>query len=117
MGSRRYDVSKLIDLANSYLEGSDYAKIELSKRIIDGEDLIEILDDNNLMKEHRKTKVYYEEKCEECDKLTEENTKLKKDYETLKEEYNKNITADIEKLIEGKEGVIADKIRKILKED
>ena len=121
--SLRYDVLKLEKLIRSYVnsEGNSSAKIELSNMIIDGEELTDVLDNLELetekeIEENRKLKVFYEEKCDEYIKLEENHKKLEENYKELEKEYHKNITEDIEKLIQGKKGPFIDKIRDILDE-
>ena len=121
--SSRYNVLQLGKLIRDHVnsERDSIAKTELSKMVIEGEDLIDTLDNLGFeteeeMKEYEKAKSDYEEKCQEYTKLEEEHEELKKRYEKLEEAYNKNLTQDIEKLIGGKEGPFIDKLRKILDE-
>ncbi len=119
--SRRHGVLKLEELIRNYinLEDNSIAKAELTNMILEGEDLIDALDildfeTEEEMKEYKKAKSDYEEKCQEYTKLEEEHEELKKRYEKLEEDYNKNLTQDIEKLIEGKECPFINKLKELI---
>jgi predicted RNase H-like nuclease (RuvC/YqgF family) len=122
MESRRYNVIKLEELIRNYVnsKGRSSARIELADSIIDGEDFIDVLDNlefepDKEIDEYKQVKEDYEDLVENHKELEKKFEELTKRYKNLEEEYNKNIKADIEKLIQGKEGSFVDKIRKILK--
>jgi len=122
-GSSRYDILKLEKLIRNYINNKDNStsKTELSFMVIEGEDLIETLDNLNFetekeTEENKKSKVQYEEKCNDYTNLEEKYKELEKKYNKLEEAYNENLSQDIKKLIEGKEGPFVDKIKKILEE-
>jgi len=85
--SSRYEVLKLEKLIRSYINSKDcsVAKIELSNLILEGEDLINVLDNLDFetekeTEENQKLKVMYEERCGDYDKLEEKYKELEKKY-------------------------------------
>ena len=91
--SRKYDTNKLADLIEQYIKNdSGSAVIEISNMIIEGEDLIDALDNIEYTKiDHKK--------------------KLKEEIEQ-----RKNLINDLEKLLGAKQGSFPDKIREIIKQ-
>jgi|SRR3989344_5737378 len=91
--SRKYDTNKLADLIEQYIKNdSGSAGIEISNMIIEGEDLIDALDNIEYAKiDHKK--------------------KLKEEIEQ-----RKNLINDLEKLLGAKQGSFPDKIREIIKQ-
>jgi len=121
--SLRYNVLKLEELIKSYINSKENsaAKTELTNIVLEGEDLTDVLDNIGFetekeTKENNKLRANYEEKCKEYDELEKKYKELEGRYNKLKENYNENLSQDIKRLIEGKEGPFIDKINKILKE-
>ena len=118
----RYSILKLEELIRDHVnKKNSAAKVELANMVVDGEDLIDALDNFDLetekeTEENNRLKVDYEEKCKNYTKLEEKYKKLEEAYNKLEEGYNENLSQDIRRLIEGKEGSFIDKIRKILEE-
>ncbi len=51
MESNRHDILKLRELIQDYINNKKYSGSELSSKIIDGEDLVNVLDNLNLPSE------------------------------------------------------------------
>jgi len=122
-GSSRYDILKLEKLIRNYINNKDNStsKTELSFMVIEGEDLIETLDNLDFetekeTEENEKLKVQYEEKCNDYANLKENYKELEEKYNKLEDAYNENLSQDIKRLVKGKEGPFVDKIKKILEE-
>jgi len=75
--SMRYSVLKLEKLIKDHIDGKDdfTSKIELDEKLVDGEDVLNAL--NNIISEIRKEKENYE-------RLERKYNKLEEEYENLK---------------------------------
>jgi len=95
VGSSRYDVQRYLKLINDCV---NLGSTDLGNLILTGEDLLDLAEAVGTFENH-----YYE-----CENLTEENKKLKENYQ--------NTIEDLEKIFKGKEGSIVTKVMDLVRE-
>jgi hypothetical protein len=110
MNPRRYDLYKLNKLIESYINNENSsAKSELSKMVLEGEDLMDVLNNLNINMEA------YGDLKQKHEDLKETYNKVDKNYRQLNENHEKLIK-NLKSLINEKDGPFIIRINDILKE-
>jgi hypothetical protein len=119
--SMDYDKIKARDLIENYLiYGSDFAEAELKSMVLEGEEIIEALNNiklealNNIKSEYDDEREELGEKIERYADRIREYHKIIRELRETKDE--KKLSKNIESLIKGKEGPFVDKIKKMIKD-
>jgi predicted RNase H-like nuclease (RuvC/YqgF family) len=111
--SMDYDKIKARDLIENYLiYGSDFAEAELKSMVLEGEEIIEAL--NNIKSEYDEETDVLQEKIERYTNRIKEYHKIIR--ELRQPENQKKLINNLESLIKGKEGAFIEKIKGLLKE-
>jgi len=115
-GSPRPYIQKIQKLIEDYMEGSGFAKIELSNELIRGEDLVVSLEDiKNDYLEYEETEKNYEKAIELFKKARAQTQDLREKQTPILKEKQEFIK-DLEKMLEGFKGPTVDDIKELLNE-